>query len=196
MYRMKLHLCAAALCFLLASCGLPISGSGSLATTSSAKAQALVWLNQAKINTSASAFYNSITQVRNILNSTPIVLEYPTDGGACSDDVDGITLAYVDNPPEESDIYMCSEALTYSNKIVAQVLIHESIHITGNTNECATSYIEAHIVHFAGEQPFENAYIEDCPLTYDFSDISFSTSSDSNRVFGWNPIKLDPRIRY
>ncbi len=185
-----------ALCLSIASCGLPVNSSKTV-SISSGKSQAMDWLSAAQSNPSANIFKNSITQVRNSLTSTDIVMEYPEDNGACADEIDGITLAYVKTPTETSDINVCSIALEYSNEILAQVLIHESIHIAGVEDECGTTYIETHIVHFAGQKPFENGYVESCGGSYDFSDISFSTFSDDfNAVSGWNPFKFDFPVRY
>ena len=178
----------------ITSCGLPTASSGKTSTVLGAKSKAIEYLSSARVNTSASEFYNSITQIRNILYSTPIILEYPTDNGACSDDIDGFTLAYVQHPAQDSDIYLCSVALDNSNEVVAQVLIHEAAHITGITVECAATYIATHIVHYAGDQPFENGYVATCPPQYDFSRISFSTFSET--ATGWNPVIVDPRARY
>ena len=46
----------------------------------------------------------------------------------------------------------------------AQALIHESLHLTGITDECIASKLERRAMALAGFKPFDNAYVRRCGL--------------------------------
>lgn len=123
---------------------------------------AITWLDVANSNAPSTIVRNRIANVTNVLESREILLEETDDGGYCADNTEEeFTLAYIVPPLSSSSIRVCQEALTFDKSIVAQTLIHEGIHASGNTSECSTTQQELQYMTLAGEQPFRNVYVDD-----------------------------------
>lgn len=172
---------------LLSACGVT-STTSEEATVVGARSQAISWLSAASLSSNIDSYQNTLTQVQNVLFDTDIVEEKDFENGPCVDDTgEAVTLAYVNNPPQDSDIFVCELGLSFDNEVLAQILIHEAIHITGVLNECLTTHITVSAVTEADGTPFRNAYVDDseCQNAYDFSDFEWriiqatSTSTDS-----------------
>jgi hypothetical protein len=69
---------------------------------------------------------------------------------------------------EDRGIFICEKAHLYSQAFLAQMLIHEGIHLTGIKDECETTRLELNLVRASGVLPFVNSYFTDCGLQYPF----------------------------
>lgn len=182
---------------LLSACGGVEGTTSEEATVIGAKSQALSWLNRASLSANIDDYQNTLTQVQNVLFDTEIIEEKDFEDGACTDDTgDAVTLAYVTNPPEDSDIYVCELGLSFDNEVLAQVLIHEAVHITGIQSECLTTHITVSAVTEAGATPFRNSYAEDpdCLNAYDFSQFDWRIiqANSTDAQFGVQGIRPFP----
>lgn len=182
----------AAILFVLSACG-PLSNNGSapskLTRLNKSRELALDWIQKAGANVnnatylsnlSKNSYLSKINQLDDILSNRIIEIDNFADGPCSENTGDEFTLAYVKNPPQNSNIYVCKVAFDFSNPIIAQVLIHEGIHITGETNECKTTEFEVNIMHLAGQRPFKNSYV-DTPAcaSINFNHINFLELQDS-----------------
>ncbi|MEO5668572.1 MAG: hypothetical protein ABIR96_10975 [Bdellovibrionota bacterium] len=155
---------ACGVAMLLAGCGLPTSSGG--AKTNSEKLHdsnelALTWLDDASSATSVTSTRTKISALKNVLNSREKVIDVVHDGGPCTDNTaEEFTLAYIKSPLSTSSIHVCTEAFTFDEPIIAQVLIHEGTHGTGNADECSTTKQELQFMTLAGQKPFKNAYVD------------------------------------
>lgn len=72
--------------------------------------------------------------------------------------------AFVLSQDLHSAIYVCDQTLDQGPEFMAQVLIHEAIHLTGISDECSTTAIELQMMDAAGQQAHQNAYVSACGL--------------------------------
>ncbi len=94
-----------------------------------------------------------------LVNSIPHWPRFGYDFVSCDDQ----TLAYA--VVNGNDIYLCARVFSKSIDIIAQILIHESIHLNGVRNECITTRIEAHAMINSGiGLQFKNAYFDQCNI--------------------------------
>lgn len=165
---------------------------------------ALEWAEKASNETSSERYLTKISELSNVLEERDIIIVKDQDGPCADNTYEEFTLAYVLNPPQNSDIYVCKESFEFENAIIAQVLVHEGIHITGETNECETTDFEVNITHLAGVNPFKNVYVDstsdpDCSYL-DLNHISFVTLTDdgesARRPIQWNSKRLPKGLRY
>ncbi len=154
---------ALAALLLVPACGLP-QGTGAktnLTKLSDSIDLADEWLASARTATSNTTYKTNISTLREVLSTREIVLDPKNDGGPCSDNTeDEFTLAYVKPPLLSQPIHMCQETMTFSEAIIAQVLIHEGVHATGDNNECSTTQKELRYMVLANQRPFKNVYVE------------------------------------
>ncbi len=63
-------------------------------------------------------------------------------------------------------IYLCGAFLKDQTvETVAEVLIHEAVHLTGDYNECSTSHATGHAMAKAGYTPANTTYWAECGFT-------------------------------
>ena len=145
------------------ACGLPVSTAGKTNLTKLSDSLDLAdeWLESARSATSNTTFKNNITTLREVLSTREVILDPKNDGGPCSDNTeDEFTLAYVRPPLLTQPIHVCQETMTFSEAIIAQVLLHEGVHATGDNNECSTTQKELRYMGLANQRPFKNVYVE------------------------------------
>ncbi len=61
-----------------------------------------------------------------------------------------------------TEVYICPLQSKQGNDHMAQTLIHESTHVSGNYDECKTTEVELSITTLAGKQPYRNGYVKRC----------------------------------
>ena len=61
-------------------------------------------------------------------------------------------------------IFMCNSALAKSEKDKEQILVHETVHVVGQSNECLATRIEQKAMKSVGKTPFQNGYAAQCGL--------------------------------
>lgn len=92
-------------------------------------------------------------------------VNFPSDGydfTYCIEHPRVLGFAYVGAP----NAYICSGTLNESSKYIEQVIVHESVHVWGEGDECETTRIELLAMGYSGEgAEFENGYVYDCGLT-------------------------------
>jgi hypothetical protein len=148
---------------MLPACGLPESSGvkTNLMKLSDSVDLADEWLASARTATNNTTYKNNITSLRDVLSTREIVLDPKNDGGPCSDNTeDEFTLAYVRPPLLTQPIHVCQETMTFSESIIAQVLVHEGVHATGDNDECSTTQKELRYMVLAKQRPFKNVYVE------------------------------------
>jgi hypothetical protein len=217
--RFKLGLPSmAAILLVLSACG-PLSNNGQapskLTRLRQSRELALDWIKTARANVnnatylsnlSKNSYLSKINQLDDILSNRIIEIDNFADG-PCSENTssektsDEFTLAYVENPPQNSNIYVCKEAFDFSNPIIAQVLIHEGIHITGVIDECKTTEFEVNIIHLAGQRPFKNFYVgSPACASINFNHINFLKLQDSEEgtpsALEWKEFILPQGAKY
>ena len=196
MTRLRLTQMCIPLAMGLGACGMPESQTESaIQKLSSSTDLAITWLGVAETNAPTNTVSDRISDVSDALDTRQIILDEKNDGGPCSDNTeDEFTLAYIPPPLSTSSIHVCQEAMDFDKAIIAQTLIHEGIHATGNTSECGTTEQELQYMTLAGEQPFKNVYVDDPSCaSYDLGDgIDFIVLDDG---FGTPVPVAVPRVR-
>lgn len=148
---------------LVSACGLPVETGAKTNLTKLSDSIDLAdeWLATARTATSNTTYKNNITTLRDVLATREIILDAKNDGGPCSDNTeDEFTLAYVRPPLLTQPIHVCQETMTFSESVIAQVLVHEGVHATGDNNECSTTQKELRYMVLASQRPFKNVYVE------------------------------------
>jgi hypothetical protein len=148
---------------LVSACGLPVETGAKTNLTKLSDSIDLAdeWLATARTATSNTTYKNNITTLREVLATREIILDAKNDGGPCSDNTeDEFTLAYVRPPLLTQPIHVCQETMTFSESVIAQVLVHEGVHATGDNNECSTTQKELRYMVLASQRPFKNVYVE------------------------------------
>ncbi len=84
------------------------------------------------------------------------------DGTPCNEK--SMTAAFVLHPNDQLEIFVCELSDQFSQSFVAQVLVHEVVHLGGVLDECETTRFELEITRAAGRIPFKNAYVSRCGL--------------------------------
>jgi len=176
-----------ALFLMLSSCGqISNGGTSKTARLNASRKLAITWAETASTEAesiSNIATLNKLDDIMPILENRELIIDLSSSGPCAENTEEEFTLAYVEVPPKNSNIYVCTEAFDFSNDIIAQVLIHESIHITGVTDECNTTEYEVNIMDLAGQRPFKNSYVDDPSCSSkDFSGINFVVLSDESDV--------------
>lgn len=67
-------------------------------------------------------------------------------------------------PDSLNGIYVCSSSLKMKTIELAQVLIHEAIHLSGVDSECTTTSLEFAIMKRARLRPMRNGYYLSCGI--------------------------------
>ncbi|MEO5667948.1 MAG: hypothetical protein ABIR96_07815, partial [Bdellovibrionota bacterium] len=103
--------------------------------------------------------------VQSILKSSQI-LAPPSAYAATCDSTEGrFTAAFVtSNLPSNSTIYLCTQSKSLGKVFLAQVLIHEALHLRGESDECAVTRLELEVMTRALRIPYKNAYVDSCGL--------------------------------
>jgi len=85
--------------------------------------------------------------------------------------------AFVLSQDLNSNIYICPDIERKGEKFMAQVLIHEAIHLAGVNDECTTTELEIAVMQAAGLNPHSNSYVSRCGLS---NVATFDHSFDSH----------------
>lgn len=156
----------ALLCSGLAACGERLSYSGDInpPDLSDARTRALDWLdlassNEAVLSTKALTVASYLRE-RQIVALTDTGSASPCDGSG----ENSITLAFVLQPVDGSQIYVCQAGRDTKTDEKSQILIHEAIHLTGIKDECETTLLENVLVYASGRSPYHNAYVRTCGI--------------------------------
>ncbi|MBI5631562.1 MAG: hypothetical protein HY921_11845 [Elusimicrobia bacterium] len=115
---------------------------------------------------SSRASYSSAQIFNNVYSSLySTLISWPNPGYEFRGCKEG-TLAFVLSGTNM--IYLCSRSVygSYSGShSLAQILIHESAHLTGYWNECDATVVEVAAMRFSGEGlAFQNGYMRQCGL--------------------------------
>jgi hypothetical protein len=171
---------------LLSSCGPQVGGQSRAARLNSARNAAITWVSNAEVAASSQeshAFITRIQSVRNSLKDSKLFIDLDKEGPCSQNTEDRFTLAWVVPWEVNDEMNICIEIFNYSNNVISQVLIHESLHLTDTLAnlykpdvECSTTKDELKIMTYARQRPFRNAYVDDdgCNINagdYDFVDV-------------------------
>lgn len=126
----------------------------------------LTWIQEAEeaveLNDEMSGL---LTSVRSVLSGRYLSQVPDVYLGECEPLENGnFVSAFVLWGTPDSDIYVCPKMKDHSEEFMAQVLIHESIHLTGLENECQTTELEIQVMSAANQPPVANAYVQGCGL--------------------------------
>lgn len=155
--------------FLLAlgACGqnaiAPAMDATTQAFADDSRAIALEWLDAAKDSESAltSAYAYDLEE---ILADREISYAPYVYADECIVEDGFYVAAFVLYRDTESAIYVCELSTQQSPEFMAQVLIHEAIHLSGISDECTTTGLELDLMEAAGQQAHQNAYVSACGL--------------------------------
>lgn len=156
---------------ILAACGQkPVESAGDpavAAMASEAREVSLQWLSVAAANASTPELQTRIQAVKDSLETSDLRSPPAVYAKTCSSDSTSFVAAFVseDSHTSNPDIYVCAHSSRFGKYFLAQVLIHEAIHLTGVREECATTQLEMNIMSDAFETPFENSYVSRCGLS-------------------------------
>ncbi|MEO5666588.1 MAG: hypothetical protein ABIR96_00875 [Bdellovibrionota bacterium] len=154
----------------LSACGQkPISESSDpevVALADEAREISLKWLDAAAANSTSSEMSARIEAVRASLESSDLRSPPALYSDTCDTNSKGFVAAFVteQNTSTSPDIFVCSHTKRFGKYFLAQVLIHESIHLTGIHDECATTQVEVDIMRGAFQEAFENSYMNRCGI--------------------------------
>jgi len=151
--------------FLLTACGKPAAGPVDQAAEAlgrEAQSLSLGWLESAAHEASTNEVRQAIEDVQNILAASNIASPPSAYSETCNDSKGRFTAAFVTKAA--SDIYVCSASKRLGKVFLAQVLIHEALHLGGITDECEVTRLEIEIMTSAMRIPYKNAYVTQCGL--------------------------------
>lgn len=133
---------------------------------SEAREVSLQWLSVAAANASTPELQARIQAVTDSLESSDLRSPPAVYAKTCSSDSKTFVAAFVseDSQSNNPDIYVCAHSSRFGKYFLAQVLIHEAIHLTGVREECATTQLELSIMSDAFETPFESSYVSRCGI--------------------------------
>jgi hypothetical protein len=103
-----------------------------------------------------------LKKLKDLLENSSLNYVINQDNTPCTDS--GRTAAFVLHPNNVVEIYVCQLSDQFSQSFVAQVLIHESVHLGGIFDECETTKMEMEITRESGRIPFKNGYVDSCGL--------------------------------
>lgn len=150
---------------LLTACGAQpetINDAEAIALGVSAQSLSITWLDQAALETPSDEMRGMIQEVRQVLLQSTIASPNTQMAATCDGDGNKFTAAFVTQA--SSNIYVCSASKSLGKIFLAQVLIHEALHLLGETDECEVTRIEIEIMTSAFRIPYKNAYVTACGL--------------------------------
>lgn len=135
-----------------------------LSSLEEAKTQALSWMNDAQSSDLLTDSERQIAaQVKDLLLNNSILPSPAVFAEECVAKDDKFVAAFVAHEQSDS-IFVCDQALNYGPEFLAQVFVHESIHLAGVLDECKTTELERKMIAAGGGQPFNNSYVSECGL--------------------------------
>lgn len=151
--------------FLLSACGQQAptpSDPAAVALGREAQSLSLGWLEKAAQEASTHEVQQAIQDVHAVLSVSNITSPGSQDLGTCDANEGRFTAAFVKN--NASDIFVCSQSKKLGKIFLAQVLIHEALHLGGIRDECEVTRLEIQIMTSAMRIPYKNAYVSQCGL--------------------------------
>lgn len=135
-----------------------------ISSVENAKSYALEWLNEAQYSDELTDSEKSLSlKIKNQLLSKQILPTPSVLSSQCAEDGNNFVAAFVSHQ-DTSSIFVCNRGLEHGDAFLAQVFIHESIHLEGTLDECQTTYLERKIISAGGGVPFDNSYVAECGL--------------------------------
>jgi len=152
--------------FLLTACGEQSKAVADIeaeALGREAQTLSLDWLDLASDEASTNEVRDAIADVKAILKETSISSPTSANTDVCDGDKSRFTAAFV-NKGNSKGIFVCSQSKRFGKIFLAQVLIHEALHLGGITDECEVTRLEIEIMTSAMRIPYKNAYVSQCGL--------------------------------
>jgi hypothetical protein len=129
-----------------------------------ARVLSMNWLNVAYHEAETQEVRNAILEVKNLLEERHIVSPPSEYAATCNEDGERMTAAFVAGDMSRSDIYVCPQSKRFGKIFLAQVLIHEALHLRGERDECEVTRLEILVMTSALRIPYKNAYVDACGL--------------------------------
>jgi hypothetical protein len=151
------------------ACGADLSGQPLDAETarlaSQARSLSLRWLSEAQEITDDEELLEAIQDVESLLKEKALMAPPAAYAKSCdSSSSKTFVAAFVTADRQNSDIYICEQSKNTGKVFLAQVLIHEALHLRGERNECEVTRLELLVMTQAFRMPYRNAYVERCGL--------------------------------
>jgi hypothetical protein len=125
--------------------------------------EAIQWIEQSMDSEDwSTAEVAKLKKLQKLLLNSSLNYVENQEGTPCTDE--SMTAAFVLHPNEEVEIFVCQLSDQFSSSFVAQVLVHEVVHLGGIFDECETTRFELEITRNSGRIPFKNAYVSRCGL--------------------------------
>jgi hypothetical protein len=154
--------------FLLTACGqqpqAAVSDPVTEALGREAQTLSMDWLEQAMIEADSEELREAIGDVHNLLEERSISTPPASLAATCDSNEGRFTAAFVTNEFANSNIYVCAQSKRLGKIFLAQVLIHEALHLRGERDECEVTRMEIAIMTSALRIPYKNAYVAPCGL--------------------------------
>jgi len=132
-----------------------------------AMSQALGWMDDAQNSSSLDASEKAFAlKVKTTLIESRVLPSPDIHNMECDKSNGGFVAAYVSNE-ENSPIFVCESGFEFGSEFLAQVFVHEAIHLSGILDECQTTVLEQKLISAGGGNPFKNSYFEACGLSSD-----------------------------
>jgi hypothetical protein len=150
------------------ACGADMSGQPLDASTAKlaeeARSLSLRWLADAEDAAESDEIRDAIADVEGLLSERALMAPPKAYESTCDAGSKNTFIAAFVTGENNSDIYICDQSKKTGKVFLAQVLIHEALHLRGESDECAVTRLELIVMTNAFRMPYRNAYVERCGL--------------------------------
>jgi hypothetical protein len=129
-----------------------------------ARSLSLAWLSEASLSGEDAATRIAAVEIASILREAPILAPPAVYADECEAQSGKFVAAFVTQTSREAPIYICSESKRLGKVYLAQVFIHEALHLLGDNDECTTTQLELKLMAAAFRTPYQNSYVRPCGL--------------------------------
>jgi hypothetical protein len=129
-----------------------------------ARTLSIEWLETASDEAETQEVRDAIADVQELLKERDIASPPSAYAQTRDSDEGRFTAAFVTQDTQNSKIYVCSHSTRLGKIFLAQVLIHEALHLRGERDECEVTRLEILIMTSALRIPYKNAYVDQCGL--------------------------------
>jgi len=129
-----------------------------------AQSLSMDWLDEAKLHTTDTDLHDTIVEIQEILQERNLVSPPDAYAASCSPVSGNFVPAFVTGNFRNSDIYICPGSDRFGKVFMAQVLIHEALHLSGIRDECEVTRLEVQIMTDAFRIPYRNGYASECGI--------------------------------
>lgn len=150
------------------ACGAELTGepldSKTAKLAEEARSLSLSWLSEAADFAEDNDIRDAIAEVEGLLTDRALMAPPKPYKSTCNSSSSNTFIAAFVTGESNSDIYICEQSKRTGKVFLAQVLIHEALHLRGESDECEVTRLELIVMTTAFRMPYRNAYVERCNL--------------------------------